>query len=99
MRFFHHLHRSEERRRALAEFAAASGAWLVISYYQANALHLLQRRLRRLAGKSRARIKMISRREFEEEAGAAGWEIVRVFSLFRGLHAQRIALLKKKPTK
>jgi SAM-dependent methyltransferase len=96
MRFFHHLHRSEERRRALAEFAAAGRAWLVLSYYQANAFHLLQRRLRRLAGKSRARIKMISRREFEEEAAEAGWEIVRVFPLWRGIHAQHIALLRKK---
>lgn len=99
MRFFHHLHRSEERRRALAEFAAATKAWLVLSYYQANALHLLQRRLRRLAKKSRTRIKMISRREFEKEAGAAGLEIVRLFPLWRGIHAQHIALLKKKTTK
>jgi len=97
MRFFHHLHHSEERRRALAEFAAATGDWVVLSYYQANALHLFQRRLRRLAGKSRTRIKMISRREFEEEAGAAGFEIIRVFSLFRGLHSQHIALLRKRP--
>jgi SAM-dependent methyltransferase len=99
MRFFHHLHRSEDRRRALSEFAAAGGAWLVLSYYQANALHLLQRRLRRVAGKSRARIKMISRREFDEETGAAGWEVVRVFPLWRGIHAQHIALLKKPTTK
>lgn len=95
MRFFHHLHRSEERCRALAEFAAATGGWVVLSYYQANALHLFQRRLRRLTGKSRTRIKMISRREFEEEAGGAGMEVVRRFPLWRGIHAQHIVLLKK----
>jgi SAM-dependent methyltransferase len=99
MRFFHHLHRSEERRRALAEFAAATGDWLVLSYYQANALHLMQRRLRRLAKKTRTRIKMIGRQEFEEEAGAAGFEVSGVFPLWRGIHAQHIALLKRKTTK
>jgi SAM-dependent methyltransferase len=98
MRFFHHLHRSEERRRALTEFAAATGDWVVLSYYQANALHLFQRRLRRLTGKSRTRIKMISRGEFRDEVTDSGFEIVRIFSLFRGLHSQHIVLLKKRST-
>jgi len=96
MRFFHHLHRSAERRRALTELAAATGDWVVLSYYQANALHMFQRRLRRLTGKGRTRIKMISGREFDEEAEAAGLEVVRRFPLWRGIHAQHIVLLKKK---
>jgi SAM-dependent methyltransferase len=95
LRFFHHLHRSAERRAALSEFARVAAAWLILSYYQANPLHLAQRALRRrLAGK-KTKIKMIARRVFKDEADAAGFRIVRVFPLFRGIHGQHIALLKK----
>jgi SAM-dependent methyltransferase len=81
MRFFHHLHHSADRRSALAEFARASGGWVILSYYQANPLHRLERALRR-------KIK-------REEAESAGLEIVNVRPLFRGIHAQHIALLRK----
>ncbi len=95
MRFFHHLHDSADRRRALGEFAHSSSSWLILSYYQANRLHLLQRKMRRAVKRSRTRIKMITRGEFESEAGAAGFEIVRIFPLFKGIHAHHIALLRK----
>ncbi len=95
MRLFHHLHEPEERRSVLREFSRAAGGWVILSYYQANALHLLQRRLRRAIKRSRTRIRMIGRREFREEVTGAGFEIVRVFSLFRGVHGHHIALLKK----
>ncbi len=95
LRFFHHLHRTEDRRRALGEFARVSGGWILLSFYQANVLHLFQRRLRRLVKRSRTRIKMIGRAEFESDLRAAGLEIVRIVPLFRGLHAQHIALLKR----
>jgi SAM-dependent methyltransferase len=96
LRLFHHLHRPEERRGALGEFARAGSRWLILSFYRANALHRAQRSLRRLIKKSRTRIKMISGREFEEETAGAGFRVVRVFPLFRGLHAHHIALLEKK---
>jgi SAM-dependent methyltransferase len=95
LRFFHHLHRPEERRAALAEFARAGSGWVIVSFYRANVLHLAQRALRRRIKRSKTRIKMITRREFETEASAAGFEVVRVFPLFRAVHAQHIALLKK----
>ena len=95
LRFFHHLHQPEERRAALREFARASAAWLILSFYQANPLHRAQRALRRRVKRSRTRIKMITAREFREEAAGAGFRVVRVFPLFRGIHAQHIALLKK----
>jgi SAM-dependent methyltransferase len=94
MRLFHHLHESEERRSVLREFARASNGWVILSFYQVNPLHLAQRRLRRRIKRSKTRIKMITRREFEEEADEAGFEIVRVVPLFRGIHAQQIALLR-----
>jgi SAM-dependent methyltransferase len=95
LRLFHHLHRPEERRAALGEFARAGSRWLILSFYRANPLHQAQRALRRLVKRSRTRIKMISSREFEEETAGAGFRVVRVFPLFRGLHAHHIALLEK----
>lgn len=95
MRLFHHLHREEDRRKALLEFAHAAGGWLILSFYRANALHRLQRALRRALKKSKTRIRMSSGRAFRQEAGRAGFEVVRVFPLFRGIHAHHIALLRK----
>lgn len=95
MRLFHHLHESEERRNVLREFARTSARWLILSFYQVNPLHRVQRKLRRKLKRSKTRIKMITRREFEEEVEEAGFEVVRVTPLFRGIHAHHIALLKK----
>jgi SAM-dependent methyltransferase len=95
LRFFHHLHNPEERRAALGEFARAGSGWLILSFYRANFLHQAQRALRRRVKRTRTRIKMISRREFEDEAARAGFRVVRIIPLFRGIHAHHIALLKK----
>lgn len=95
LRFFHHLHRPEERRSALGEFARAGSGWLILSFYRANVLHQAQRALRRRVKRSKTRIKMITGREFKEEVAGAGFRVVRVFPLFRGVHAHHIALLKK----
>jgi SAM-dependent methyltransferase len=95
MRFFHHLHEPALRRQALSEFARVTREWLIVSYYQSNPLHLLQRALRRKLMRKKTRIKMIRGREFREEATSAGFVVVRVVPLLRGLHAQHIALLSK----
>lgn len=95
MRFFHHVRVEEERRSILAEFASVSRGYAICSFYQTLKLHEWQRRLRKKYGKSRAPIKMISRREFLESAGEAGWKPVRIYPLFRGLHAQHIVLLRR----
>jgi SAM-dependent methyltransferase len=95
MRLFHHLHQSEERLSVLREFARTSAGWLILSFYQVNPLHRIQRKLRRKIKRSKTRIKMITRREFEEETEEAGFRVVRVVPLFRGIHAHHIALLKK----
>jgi SAM-dependent methyltransferase len=95
MRFFHHLHTSPERLSALSEFARVSREWLIVSFYRSNPLHLLQRAVRRKVLRKKTRIKMIGAREFREEASSAGFEVVRVVPLFRGIHAQHIALLRK----
>jgi SAM-dependent methyltransferase len=99
MRFFHHLHQSSDRRGVLREFARTAADWLILSFYQVNPLHMVQRRLRRKIKKSRTRIKMLTRREFEAEVEDAGFRVVRVIPLFKGIHAHHIALLTKRDTR
>ncbi len=79
----------------LREFFRASSAWAVVSFYRLNALHLFQRRLRRLVNKSRTRIKMMEPGRFEKEAVAAGFSVVKILPLIPGLHSYHVALLKK----
>ena len=95
MRFFHHVHEKKERETILKEFSRISRKWLILSYYEINQLHLLQRKLRKKMNKSRTRIKMISNKDFYEEAEKTGWRAIKIFSLFPGIHSQHIALLRK----
>jgi len=95
MRFFHHIHEKKEREDILKEYARVSSEWIICSYYHMNFIHILQRRLRRRIKKSKTRIKMISRKEFEKEAELNELSVVKVYPLIRGVHSQHIALLKK----
>jgi SAM-dependent methyltransferase len=95
MRLLHHIHDPADRRAILEELGRVSSGWGVVSYYRANALHKAQRALRRLRKKSPRKIRMIEGDGFAREATAAGWTVVREAALFRGLHAARIALLRK----
>ena len=95
MRFFHHLHEKEDREAILKEFSRVTSDWVILSFYKRNALHVLQRKLRRRVMKKKTRIKMVSRKEFYQEIKDAGLNIIKVIPLFRGIHAHNIALLKK----
>ncbi len=99
MRFFHHVHDSGDRRSILHEYSRVTSGWAVLSYYQSNVLHKIQRSFRRKIKKTPTRIKMITRQEFQVEAEESGFEVVAVFPLFRGIHSQHIALLKKVKTR
>ena len=98
MRFFHHVHEKKERESILKEFSRATSDWVILSYYQKNLFHILQRKFRRRIKKSRTRIKMIPRKELCKEAEGAGLKVVKISPLFRGIHAHHIALLKKSGT-
>lgn len=98
MRFFHHVHEGQEREFILKEFSRIASEWVILSYYRMNFLHLLQRRFRRKIKKSRTRIKMIPHKQFQKEIEQGGLDVIEAFPLFRGLHAQHIALLKKAKT-
>jgi len=95
MRFFHHVHEKDEREVILKKFFRVTSDWVILSYYQKNLLHILQRKLRRRVMRKKTRIKMVSRREFHEEIRGAGLRVVKVFPVFRGMHAHHIALLRK----
>lgn len=96
IRLFHHIHSPESRGAILGEFSRVSSAYALVSFYRANGLHEVQRRLRRAFGKSRTNIKMVEPGVFEKAAAEAGFSVVRVRPLFGGIHAYHLALLKKR---
>jgi len=96
IRLFHHIHSPESREAILGEFSRVSSAYALVSFYRANGLHEVQRRLRRAFGKSRTNIKIVEPGVFEKAAGEAGFSVVRVLPLFGGIHAYHLALLKKR---
>jgi len=95
LRFFHHLHEREQRIHVLKEFFRVSSSWVIISFYSLNSLHKAQRRIRKMAGKSRAHINMMSKKDFIGEAREAGFYVEKICPLIKGLHSQHMVLLKK----
>jgi len=94
LRFFHHVHEAGDRAAILREFRRVTSGWVIVSFYRTSGFHLAQRRLRRKFHKSRTNIKMIEPGTFEREAAAAGFAVVKIAPLFRGLHAYHLALLR-----
>jgi SAM-dependent methyltransferase len=94
MRFFHHIHEQPIRRSILSEFGRVSGGWVVVSFYQSSPLHRIQRTLRRIGKKTQRQIKMIDKAEFERALDGSDLKIIKTYSLFKGIHAQKIVLLK-----
>jgi SAM-dependent methyltransferase len=94
VRFFHHVHDAGDREAILREFRRVASGWAIVSFYRTSGFHILQRRLRRKMHKSRTNIKMIEPGTFEHEAAAAGFEVVKIAPLFRGVHAYYLALLR-----
>ena len=94
-RFFHHLHKSEERKKILKELTRISQKWIIISYYKVNKIHLIQRKIRKKLMRKKTEIKMISLGDLISEINQAGLEIVKIFPVLKGIHSQHIILLKK----
>lgn len=95
MRLFHHISRKGEREFILKEFSAVTANWVILSYYQKTPLHLLQRIVRRKVKKTKRKISMIAGEELQKEVNRAGLRAVKIFPLFKGIHAHHIALLRK----
>jgi SAM-dependent methyltransferase len=94
MRFFHHIHGQDCRRSILSEFGRVTSRWVVVSFYQSSPIHRLQRHIRNLFKKTQRKIKMIDKGEFEQALEGSALKVERTYSLFRGIHSQKIALLK-----
>jgi SAM-dependent methyltransferase len=94
MRFFHHIHEPETRRIILSEFGRVSRRWVVVSFYQSSPIHRLQRGLRTLFKKTQRKIKMIDAKDFRTALEGSGLTLERTFSLFGGIHAQKVVLLR-----
>ncbi|MCJ7586301.1 MAG: class I SAM-dependent methyltransferase [Candidatus Aminicenantes bacterium] len=95
MRFFHHVHDPDDRRRILAEFGRVSGRWAIVSFYRMNGLHGLQRLIRRRLFGKKTKINMVSWSEFKRDLEAAGFAVRKKKALIAGIHAQHILLLEK----
>ena len=94
IRLCHHLRETNDREAALRELARVTRDFVVVSYYRLNALHALQRRIRRWIKPSQASIRMVSGAEFRESVDGVGLAVVEECAVLPGLHAQRFALLR-----
>jgi len=95
LRFFHHLHSTEERQHVLAEIGRVTRRWAIVSFYRKQPLHELQRKLRRRLRPSATRISMLPLATFSRETALAGFRLKKISALWPGLHAQHFALLEK----
>jgi len=95
MRFFHHVHERSKRNAILKEFNRVTKKWVILSYYKSNLLHQLQRKMRRKVKRRQTSISIISSQRFRKEVIDAGFEIIKVYPLIRGIHSQWIAFLRK----
>ena len=98
MRLLHHVFDEKDRAAMFRELARVTRKHVVISFYDRNPVHLLQRRLTTLTNKKRRRtpIYFYPAEQFRREIEAAGFSIREYRVPVRFVHAQRIALLEKR---
>ncbi len=96
LRFFHHLHQPEERKAVRREFHRVCRSAVIVSFYCSPFIHRVQRKLRQWWRPSPTKIAMISASTFCQEAEEAGFQVKKLVPLWRGIHAQNLALLIKK---
>lgn len=98
MRLLHHIFDPAARAKMFAELARVSKKHVIISFYDRNPLHQLQRSLSTIANKKRraSRIFFYPVEEFRAEVEKAGFTLRDLRVPVRLLHAQRIALLEKR---
>jgi SAM-dependent methyltransferase len=94
------LHNTIEPARRVAILKALGRVvndWLLVTYYGDPLLHVAQFRLRRVwSKKARQSMAMIAPAVFAAEAQAAGLRVEKDIAVLPVLHAQRVALLRKR---
>lgn len=93
-RFFHHIEQDKQRLHVVHELARIAKHYLIVSYYEDAMLHSLQKRLWKRKGHKR-RLPMIPRTTFHNLFANQACKVLKDIALIPGVHAQRIALLKK----
>lgn len=91
-RLLQHIATPVERITILRELARVTQGPIVVSFFDANCLQHLRRRVRRLFGKPRSGRTAVSRRAFAAELQAAGLRIVAVRALRRFVAEQTLVL-------
>jgi len=94
-RFFHHVDDPDQRGHIVRELSRVARRWLVVSYYETNALHALHKRVLRLRNQRRS-LPMIPRGEFRSAFEACGCRIVEDRPMLPLLHAHRVVLMEKR---
>ena len=92
MRLLQHIATPDERITILGELGRVCRGPIVVSFFDAQSLQHLRRRLRPLRGKRRSGRFAVSRRAFGEELDAAGLHLHRMHALARFLGEQTLAL-------
>jgi len=96
VRYLHHAHTPEDRRRALDELTRVSRRWLVVSYYRRSNVHALQRTLQHVARRNRRRgPAMIGHRECATLLHRSGWQVRCERAVIPWIHAHRVVLLER----
>jgi ubiquinone/menaquinone biosynthesis C-methylase UbiE len=90
IRLIQHLQTREERIAIFKELKRVSRRWMIISFYILAPAHQLHRSIVR----QKAKIKSLKSDELLDELEESGLAIVKLVSVFPGLHAHRIALIK-----
>ncbi len=97
MRLLHHLHDPADRAAMFRELARVTRGHVLISFYERTPLHRWQRWLSGavLPKRRRSKIFFFGTPSFLREATAAGFTLLELRAPMPGLHAQRLALLRR----
>lgn len=95
IRLFQHFHYPEWRQEALTEFARVSKRHVMVTFYDRACVHFWTKRLLAAIKGKPPRVQMISRKQFEADADAAGLRVVEYRPWLPRVHAQTFTMLEK----
>ncbi len=94
IRFFQHLIEKDLRELLIVELARIAKRYVIISFYEASAIHSWQKRIWRRTGHITTMV-MLARAEFFSAFERQGLEVMTHKAILPGIHAQRIVLFEK----
>ena len=94
-RFFQHVNDQDISDQLIVELARVSKRYVIVSFYEAAALHSWQKRTWRRRG-HKTKMPMPTREQFFGKFEKQGCTVIAHKSALPGIHAQRIVLFEKK---